>query len=115
MLTNILIVVCALIILIALYFFSKPNSNNQENETKVKVETREPQTQIQLTDYECKLLIFISETTGNSWASFIIGNSIQYANKTQQLIQAINLIQKILVYYNQKDFNVTRLVFNKFY
>lgn len=38
MLTNILIVVCALIILIALYFFSKPNSNNQENETKVKVE-----------------------------------------------------------------------------
>ena len=38
MLTNILIVVCALIILIALYFFTKPNSNNQENETKVKVE-----------------------------------------------------------------------------
>ena len=38
MLTNILIVVCALIILVALYFFSKPNSNNQENETKVKVE-----------------------------------------------------------------------------
>jgi len=38
MLTNILIVVCALIILIALYFFTKPNSKNQENETKVKVE-----------------------------------------------------------------------------
>lgn len=38
MLTNILIVVCALIILIALYFFTKQNSNNQENETKVKVE-----------------------------------------------------------------------------
>ena len=38
MLTNILIVVCALIILIALYFFTKLNSNNQENETKVKVE-----------------------------------------------------------------------------
>jgi len=98
--------------------FEEPEVEEPEievDETKVKVETREPQTQIQLTDYECKLLIFISETTGNSWASFIIGNSIQYANKTQQLIQAINLIQKILVYYNQKDFNVTRLVFNKFY
>ena len=98
--------------------FEEPEVEEPEievDETKVKVETREPQTQIQLTDYECKLLIFISETTGNSWASFIIGNSIQYANKTQQLIQAINLIQKILVHYNQKDFNVTRVVFNKFY
>ena len=90
----------------------------EEPKVKVEVEVKtreEPLHKNQLTDDECKLLIFSAEITGNSWASCIIGNSIQYVNKTQQIINAINLIHKILMYYNQRDFNVTRVVFDKFY
>ena len=87
-----------------------------EDEAEVEIETcEEPQQNIQLTVDECKLLIFSSEITGSSWASHILGTSIQYTNKNQQIIDAITLIQKILVYYNQKDFNVTRVLFNKYY
>ena len=87
-----------------------------EVEAEDEIETcEEPQQNIQLTVDECKLLIFSSETTGSSWASHILGTSIQYTNKNQQIIDAITLIQKILVYYNQKDFNVTRVLFNKYY
>lgn len=87
-----------------------------KDEDEVEVKTRqELEPNIQLTVDECKLLIFSSEITGNSWASHILGTSIQYTNKNQQIIDAITLIQKILVYYNQKDFNVTRVVFNKYY
>jgi len=69
----------------------------------------------QLNNIECNLLIRISEITGNSWASHILGVSIQYSNKTQQIIDAINIIQKILISYNQQDFNITQVVFNKYY
>ena len=87
-----------------------------EVEDEVEIETcEEPQQNIQLTVDECKLLIFSSEITNSSWASHILGTSIQYTNKNQEIIDAINLIQKILIYYNQKDFNVTRVLFNKYY
>jgi len=90
--------------------------DEDEDEDEDEIETcEEPQQNIQLTIDECKLLIFSSEITGSSWASHILGTSIQYTNKNQQIIDAINLIQKILVYYNQKDFNVTRVLFNKYY
>ena len=84
-------------------------------EVEVEVEVEEPITKTQLSSDECNLIIFISETTGNSWASHVLGISIQYVNKTQQLIDAINLVQKILVSYNHKDFNLTRLAFNHYY
>jgi len=87
-----------------------------EDEVEDEIETcEEPQQNIQLTVDECKLLIFSSEITNSSWASHILGTSIQYTNKNQEIIDAINLIQKILIYYNQKDFNVTRVLFNKYY
>jgi len=92
------------------------DEDEDEDEVEDEIETcEEPQQNIQLTVDECKLLIFSSEITNSSWASHILGTSIQYTNKNQEIIDAINLIQKILVYYNQKDFNVTRVLFNKYY
>ena len=94
---------------------SKVEVEVEVEESKVEVEVEEPITKTQLSNDECNLIIFISETTGNSWASHVLGISIQYVNKTQQLIDAINLVQKILVSYNHKDFNLTRLAFNQYY
>jgi len=97
----------------------KPNDDvNLESQEPIdndNVKTEDINKQVQLSEDECKLLIFIAEFTGHSLASIVIGNAIQCTNKTQELIDAITLIQKILSSHNHADFNLTRLVFNKFY